>query len=81
MNVVKDDQWVIYKVFVWYKVIYENENKVICQILSFLWVVVDVLVFIKKKFIYEFYLSRIIDFLNRLYDILKVENEDKVYFL
>lgn len=80
-NVVKDDQRVIHKASAWYKVTYENENKAIRQILSFPWVVADVLALIKKKSTHESYSSRITDSLNRLYDTSKAENEDKVYFL
>lgn len=80
-NVVKDDRRVIHKASAWYKVTYENENKAIRQILSFPWVIADVLALIKTKSTHESYSSRITDSLNRLYDSSKAENEDKVYFL
>lgn len=80
-NVFKDDQRVIHKAYAWYKVTYEYENKAIRQILSFPWVVADVLALIKKKSTRESYSSRITDSLNRSYDALKAENEATAYYL
>lgn len=80
-NVSKEDPRVIHKASAWYKVTYEYENKAIRQVLSFPWVVADVLAPLKKKSILKPYSSRITDVLNGFYDTSKAENCYIDYYL